>query len=109
MFCFVALSMTATIKPVTDLTFKDNLIRSTVYTIASCAIAVFFFVAILIVAIYRIHMRRSLLVARTSGHHSGNQFTANAQINSDCLYDNVSRIIGLSIIHKFCVMVSCFV
>ncbi|XP_054153492.1 low-density lipoprotein receptor class A domain-containing protein 3-like [Oppia nitens] len=90
--CADYLEQLATIRPVNDIALKDNLIRSTVYTISSCAVAVFFFIAILIVAIYRVHMRRRILVrhqTRNNGspinHHS---FGSNAQQNSDLYASN---------------------
>jgi len=45
---------------------EHNYVRSTVFTMSTCAVAVLFSFAILIIAVYRVHVRQSVLTPFTS-------------------------------------------
>ncbi|XP_021936782.1 uncharacterized protein LOC110838165 isoform X2 [Zootermopsis nevadensis] len=48
-------------------------LQNTLYTVVGCSMAFMFIVTILVVAICRVHMKRSLLLSRCSGARSGNR------------------------------------
>lgn len=93
-YYYSATHKVATIPP-----WENDFVRSTVYTIASCAVAIFFFVAILVVAIYRVHMRRSLLLAVPSSPSNNDSYRTHHihQTSDPLIYGDVNVFVHFCI------------